>query len=60
MAGFSEGIFKMGVSYDLTVSGLSGRAGGTYELTLGILFEQNENLRKKKRRDLNDCIRMFQ
>lgn len=60
MAGFTEGIFKMGVSYDLTVSGLSGRSGGTYELTLGFLFDQNENLRKKKRRDLNDCIRMFQ
>lgn len=60
MAGFQQGIFKMGVSYDLTVSGLSGRSGGTYELTLGILFDQNENLRKKKRRDLNDCIRMFQ
>lgn len=60
MAGFTEGIFKMGVSYDLTVSGLSGRSGGTYELTLGFLFDQNEKLRKKKRHDLNDCIRMFQ
>jgi len=60
MAGFREGIFKMGLSYDLTVSGLSGRSGGTYELTLGILFDQNEKLRKKKRRDINDCIRMFQ
>ncbi|MBX2891336.1 MAG: PorP/SprF family type IX secretion system membrane protein [Saprospiraceae bacterium] len=60
LAGFREGIFKMGLSYDLTVSGLAGRSGGTYELTLGILFDQNENLHKKKRRDLNDCIRMFQ
>lgn len=60
-AGFREGVFKMGVSYDLTVSGLAGRSGGTYELSLGILFDQNESLRKKKRRaDLNDCIRMFQ
>jgi len=60
MAGFREGVFKMGVSYDVTVSGLSGRSGGTYELSLGILFDQNEKLRKKRRRDLNDCIRMFQ
>lgn len=60
MAGYREGVFKMGVSYDLTVSGLSGRSGGTYELTLGILFDKNENLRKKKSRDINDCIRMFQ
>jgi type IX secretion system PorP/SprF family membrane protein len=60
MAGFREGVFKMGVSYDMTVSGLSGRSGGTYELSLGILFDQNEKLRKKRRRDINDCIRMFQ
>jgi type IX secretion system PorP/SprF family membrane protein len=61
MAGFQEGVFKMGVSYDFTVSGLASRSGGTYELSLGILFDQNDKLRKKKRRsDINDCIRMFQ
>ncbi len=61
MAGFREGIFKMGVSYDLTVSRLAGRSGGTYELSVGILFDQNESLRKKKQREgINDCIRMFQ
>ncbi|MBK7939432.1 MAG: type IX secretion system membrane protein PorP/SprF [Lewinellaceae bacterium] len=61
MAGFRQGVFKMGISYDLTVSGLAGQSGGTYELSLGILFDKNENLRKKKRRgDINDCIRMFQ
>jgi len=61
MAGFRQGVFKMGISYDVTVSGLAGRSGGTYELSLGILFDQNESLRKKKRRaGINDCIRMFQ
>ena len=61
MAGFRQGVFKMGISYDLTVSGLAGQSGGTYELSLGILFDKSENLRKKKRRgDINDCIRMFQ
>lgn len=61
MAGFQEGIFKMGVSYDFTVSGLANHGGGTYELSLGLLFDQNDKLRKKKRRsDINDCIRMFQ
>jgi type IX secretion system PorP/SprF family membrane protein len=61
MAGFREGIFKLGLSYDITVSGLSNRAGGTYELTFGMLFDQNENLKKKKKRaDINDCLRMFQ
>jgi type IX secretion system PorP/SprF family membrane protein len=54
LAGFREGIFKIGISYDVTVSGLSGYSGGTYELSLGLLFE------KEKRPDINDCTRMFQ
>lgn len=54
LAGFKEGIFKIGISYDVTVSGLSGYSGGTYELSLGLLFE------KEKRPDINDCTRMFQ
>jgi hypothetical protein len=54
LAGFRQGIFKVGVSYDMTVSGLAGYAGGTYELSLGMIFE------KEKRPDINDCTRMFQ
>jgi type IX secretion system PorP/SprF family membrane protein len=54
LAGFKEGIFKIGISYDVTVSGLAGQAGGTYELSLGLLFN------KEKRPDINDCTRMFQ
>jgi len=61
MAGFREGVFKLGLSYDITISGLAGRSGGTFELTLGLLFDKSEGLRKKKRRaDINDCLRMFQ
>lgn len=61
MAGFREGVFKMGLSYDVTVSGLAGRSGGTFELTLGLLLDKNESLRKKKKRaDINNCLRMFQ
>ncbi|HPI07224.1 MAG TPA: type IX secretion system membrane protein PorP/SprF [Saprospiraceae bacterium] len=61
LAGFRKDIFKIGVSYDLTVSGLAGRAGGTYEISFGILFDKNENIRKKKQRaDINNCLRMFQ
>lgn len=60
-AGFREGVFKMGLSYDLTLSELSGRTGGSWELTLGLQFDQSEKLRKKRRADqLNDCLRMFQ
>lgn len=54
LAGFKEGIFKIGISYDVTVSGLASHAGGTYELSLGVLFN------KDKRPDINDCTRMFQ
>ena len=61
LAGFKKDIFKVGLSYDLTVSGLAGRSGGTYELTFGILFDKNERLRKKKQHaDINNCLRMFQ
>ena len=54
LAGFREGVLKIGISYDITVSGLAGQAGGTYELSLGLLFN------KDKRPDINDCTRMFQ
>ncbi|HNG88972.1 MAG TPA: type IX secretion system membrane protein PorP/SprF, partial [Saprospiraceae bacterium] len=52
--GFRMGIFRMGLSYDLTVSRLANFSGGTYELTLGLVFKE------KKRVDINDCGRMFQ
>ncbi len=54
LAGFRAGVLKIGISYDITVSGLASRAGGTYELSLGLLFN------KEKRPDINDCTRMFQ
>jgi type IX secretion system PorP/SprF family membrane protein len=61
LAGFRQGIFKIGLSYDLTVSGLAGRSGGTYELTIGLQFDQTEGVRRRKRSEqLNDCLRMFQ
>ncbi|MCB0524615.1 MAG: PorP/SprF family type IX secretion system membrane protein [Saprospiraceae bacterium] len=54
LAGFKTGFMKVGISYDLTVSGLANHAGGTYEVSLGLLFY------KEKRLDINDCTRMFQ
>lgn len=55
LIGFRQDMFKIGLSYDLTVSGLAGRAGGTYELTVGVFFDKG----KRKSFDLNDCSRMF-
>ncbi len=61
LAGFRQGILKFGVSYDVTVSGLAGRTGGAYEVSLGISLDQDERLKnRKKRADINDCLRMFQ
>jgi type IX secretion system PorP/SprF family membrane protein len=61
LAGFKQGIFKLGVSYDVTISGLAGQAGGTYELTMSMLLDQSERLKKKRKRaNINDCLHMFQ
>jgi type IX secretion system PorP/SprF family membrane protein len=60
LMGFKEGIFKVGLSYDITVSGLSSRSGGTYELTIGIMLDKDEVLQKRNRAaKLNDCLGMF-
>ena len=54
LVGFREGPFKIGLSYDATVSGLANKAGGTFELSLGLVF------RNTNPPDINDCTRMFQ
>lgn len=60
LAGFKQGVFKIGLSYDLTVSRLASYSGGTYELTMGLSFDQNERLRqRRKRAQINDCLGMF-
>ncbi len=60
LVGLREGVFKFGLSYDITVSGLSSRSGGTYELTLGIELDRDEVLQKRRRAArLNDCLGMF-
>ncbi len=55
LAGFRQGMLKIGLSYDFTVSGLAANAGGTYELSIGIQLKSNH-----RKYDLNDCLRMFQ
>lgn len=61
MLGFRQDVFKIGLSYDLTVSGLAGQTGGTYELSLGLQLDQSErNKRKKNTPDINNCLKMFQ
>ena len=59
--GFRQGVFKIGLSYDLTLSELAGRSGGAYELSMGVLLDQAETLKNKKSRaQINNCLGMFQ
>lgn len=55
MIGFRHDMYKIGLSYDLTVSGLARQAGGTFELSCGIFFDKNRD----RSFDLNDCTKMF-
>jgi type IX secretion system PorP/SprF family membrane protein len=60
MAGIKQGVFKLGVTYDATVSRLANVSGGTYEMTMSFLLDQDENLKKKKRREQTaECPRFF-
>lgn len=55
LAGVQQGIFKIAYSYDVTISGLSGKTGGSHEISLVINFDLN----RPRRIDYNDCFRMF-
>ncbi|MBL7817119.1 MAG: PorP/SprF family type IX secretion system membrane protein [Saprospiraceae bacterium] len=53
--GFKQDYFKIGYSYDFPVGGLSTRTGGTHEVSLTLNLDPYKN----KKRDLNDCFKMF-
>ncbi len=53
--GVKQGIFKIGYSYDLTVSGLSSESNGSHEIGLILNFDEG----RKKRIDYNDCFELF-
>lgn len=53
--GFQKDIFKIGYSYDFTISGLAGQTGGTHEFSLIINLDAN----RPRRVDYNDCFQMF-
>lgn len=53
-AGVEQGAFKIGYSYDLTVSSLGqGRTGGSHEVSVII------NMDDPNRKDYNDCLNLF-
>jgi type IX secretion system PorP/SprF family membrane protein len=43
LAGFTEGVFKIAYSYDITVSGLAGYTGGAHEVSLIINLGDRES-----------------
>ncbi len=56
MVGIQKGVFKLGYSYDLTVSQLGMNSGGAHEVSLTLNFE---NKKQKHQRRYNDCLEIF-
>lgn len=59
LVGFQYDVFKIGYSYDYTVSGLS-PSGGSHEISLVLNLENSENVRRKRFAErYNDCFKIF-
>ena len=59
MVGFSYNVFKIGYSYDFTLSSLS-PTGGSHEISLVLNLENSERLRKKRFANrYSDCFKIF-
>ncbi len=54
LIGFRQDYFKIGYSYDYTISGLSGKTGGTHEISFTVNLDPY-----RAKFDLNDCFQMF-
>jgi type IX secretion system PorP/SprF family membrane protein len=60
LAGFREGAFKIGLSYDASVSRLATVSGGSYELTMSVYLDQDKYLKKKnKQPNTAECPRFY-
>lgn len=63
VVGVKKGVFRMGYSYDATISALRsvpGGLGGTHEISLSLNFGENKSLQRKRFRSrFNDCFGMF-
>lgn len=53
--GFRQGMYRIGYSFDYTVSGLGIQTGGAHELS----FQLNFDAIKKEKTSYNDCFRLF-
>lgn len=63
VAGFRKDIFRIGYSYDATLSALRsvpGGLGGTHEISISLNFGDSKKLQRKRFRSrFNDCFGMF-
>ena len=61
LLGYRQGIFKIGYSYDLTISELSAApSGGSHEVSLILNFENSELFQRRRRASrYNDCFQLF-
>ena len=55
--GFQKGSFKIGYSFDMTISSLSARSGGSHELGIVINLENSPLFPKESK--YNDCFQIF-
>jgi type IX secretion system PorP/SprF family membrane protein len=54
MVGFQKDFFRLSYSYDLTLSRLGVRSGGTHEISLQFQLQSENN-----KTDYNDCLKIF-
>lgn len=63
LVGVRQGVFRLGYSYDITVSPLRavpGGLGGVHEISLAFDFGESKELQRRRFRDrYNDCFGMF-
>ncbi|RMG88038.1 MAG: type IX secretion system membrane protein PorP/SprF [Bacteroidetes bacterium] len=64
LVGVKKGIFKIGYSYDFTISALqtqaSGGTNGAHEISLILNFDQSEAFQRRRRASrYNDCFQIF-
>jgi len=61
LVGVQHSIFKIGYSYDFTVSGLSQPGtGGAHEISLTINFENSDEFKNRRQASrYNDCLNIF-